>query len=134
MVKKVKLATALSKSRDRHIENTSGRGVNRSARAKPSGALAVAPGSPQAGAREPGARNVLGKAVYGALYYASYGIVYTALMVLSYVPRGSAVDKGIHDGHRAARDAFAACSRTNVTGEPAGEPASLAPPDQAVPA
>jgi hypothetical protein len=52
------------------------------------------------------AKNLIGKAVYTSVYFASYGIVFGALVVSSFIPGRSFLGKAITDGTTAARKSF----------------------------
>jgi hypothetical protein len=54
----------------------------------------------------PAIGEVVSRTVYGTCYYAAYGVTFGALTLASMVPRGTAVEKGLHDGSEAAREAF----------------------------
>lgn len=56
----------------------------------------------------PAASKLARKAVYNGFYFASYGIIYSAMVVGSLVPSNNAMGEGVHDGATAARRDFAA--------------------------
>jgi hypothetical protein len=56
------------------------------------------------------AKNLIGKAVYTSVYYASYGIVFGALVVSSFIPGRNFLGKAINDGSIAARKSFKSSS------------------------
>lgn len=53
----------------------------------------------------PAAGEYLSRGVYGACYYATYGVVFSALTLAKIVPGSSAVSRGVHDGASDARKA-----------------------------
>lgn len=57
---------------------------------------------------EENAKNLFGKAVYSSIYFASYGIVFGAMLVSSFIPATgrNLLGKAINDGSSAARNAF----------------------------
>lgn len=72
----------------------------------------------------PAARKAVGKAVYGTFYYASFGVVFSALMVSHLVPMDNLMGRAIKDGASAARDAVQRgadiiAAETRGTDEPA---------------
>lgn len=46
------------------------------------------------------------KTVYSGFYYATYGVVFSSLVIASMLPSDNAMGEGIHDGTEAARRAF----------------------------
>jgi hypothetical protein len=54
----------------------------------------------------PALGEVVSRTVYGTCYYAAYGATFGALTLASMVPRGTLMEKGLHDGSEAAREAF----------------------------
>ncbi len=54
----------------------------------------------------------LGKAVYGILYYASYGVVFTALTAARIVPMNNLAGRAIKEGALAAKNALKSSEQT----------------------
>ncbi|MGA7979910.1 MAG: hypothetical protein WCA32_06745 [Chromatiaceae bacterium] len=54
----------------------------------------------------PALGKLMSRTVYGTCYYAAYGATFGALTVASLLPKGGSLEKGIHDGAEAAREAF----------------------------
>jgi len=54
----------------------------------------------------PALGRLLSKSVYGAFYYASYGVVFGALTIAHLVPTNNIIGEGLRDGAKAARQAF----------------------------
>jgi len=46
------------------------------------------------------------KTVYSGFYYATYGVVFSSLMIASLIPSDNAMGEGIRDGAEAARKSF----------------------------
>jgi hypothetical protein len=68
------------------------------------------------------ARNLIGKAVYSSVYFASYGIVFGALVVSSFIPGRNFLGKAINDGSAAARKSFENTSVDTKKSATASEP------------
>ncbi|MCU0733951.1 MAG: hypothetical protein MUF20_00310 [Methylotetracoccus sp.] len=72
----------------------------------------------------PEAGKLVRKVVYKGFYYATYGVVYSSMVVGSLIPSHSAVGEGLHDGAAAARKDFA--SRGETVTEAAATPSAAA--------
>lgn len=54
----------------------------------------------------PAVGKVIHKGVYNTFYYATYGVVFGALVVGRLIPTNNAMGEGVHDGFEAAKKAF----------------------------
>ena len=84
---------------ERETEQTQARMTDALRQGAAAGAKAAADIWPALGA-------IASRTVYGTCYYAAYGATFGALTIASMVPRGTALEKGFHDGSEAAREAF----------------------------
>jgi hypothetical protein len=55
----------------------------------------------------PAIGNAIHKGVYNGFYYATYGVVFSALVVGRLIPSNNAMGEGVHDGFEAAKKDFA---------------------------
>jgi hypothetical protein len=72
------------------------------------------------------AKNLIGKAVYTSVYFASYGIVFGALVVSSFIPGRNFLGKAIADGSVAARKSFENSSADSQASATESETTSIA--------
>ena len=80
---------------------------------------AEATAAPSAAEVLPALGKHLGKAVYGIFYYASYGVVFTALMTARIVPMNNLIGRAIKEGALAAESAAKALDKPAVSQETA---------------
>ncbi len=65
----------------------------------------------------PGVGRLLARSVYGTFYYASYGVVFSALTIAHLVPTNNLVGNAIKDGAKAAQQAMAAREEAGLEAE-----------------
>lgn len=77
----------------------------------------VADASAAAAEVVPALGRLLSSSVYGAFYYASYGVVFSALTIAHLVPTNNIIGEGLRDGAKAARQAFSKQSESKAQAE-----------------
>lgn len=109
MAKKVNLATALHKgSGKRRKDKPSTDATETSGTALVAVATEEGASAPKATRLNviPALGRAVSKAVYGTFYYASYGIVFTAVTVAHWIPVNNPMGRGVRDGAAAAKADF----------------------------
>lgn len=109
MAKKMNLATALHKGSGKR---TKGESPSDTIEAIGTGLMTLAAREEASAAQAaklkiiPAIGRAVSKAVYGTFYYASYGIMLTAVTVVHWIPSNNAMGRGVKDGAAAAEADF----------------------------
>ena len=130
MAKKPNLATALHKAPGKRNKNESAPGATEASGGTMmtvtaetiAGADSAAPQTPIKAI--PSVGRLLSRAVYQTLYCASYGIVFTAVMITRWIPTDNAMVRGIQDGAAAAKESFQQWQAHAMTAQAQNDPDS----------